>query len=299
MRRYILSILAVMLLMPFSVTAADIEKPDPDFHIFLCFGQSNMEGNARPQAQDFEGVPSRFLMMAAVDFDPSTVKPTPWNQRPDTLKLPTRKKGEWYQAVPPLARVTTGLTPADYFGRTLCDSLPEDQRVGVINVAVGGCKIELFDTDSCANYIATSPGWLKNRAKEYDNDPYGCLVELAKKAQRQGVIRGVLLHQGESNTGQQDWPLKVKKVYERLLSDLNLKAEDVPLIAGEVVGEDVKGQCAAMNPIIQRLPEVIPTAHVVSSAGLPCAFDHLHFTAAGYRELGKRYAEVMLPLLRK
>ena len=143
----------------------------------------------------------------------------------DTLKLPTRKKGEWYQAVPPLARVTTGLTPADYFGRTLCDSLPEDQRVGVINVAVGGCKIELFDTDSCANYIATSPGWLKNMAKEYDNDPYGRLVELAKKAQRQGVIRGVLLHQGESNTGQQDWPLKVKKVYERLLSDLNLKAE--------------------------------------------------------------------------
>jgi alpha-L-fucosidase 2 len=193
----------------------------------------------------------------------------------------------------------TGLTPADYFGRTLCDSLPENQRIGVINVAVGGCKIELFDADSCANYIATSPDWLKNMAREYDNDPYGRLVEMAKKAQQQGVIRGILLHQGESNAGQQDWPLKVKKVYERLLSDLNLKAEDVPLIAGEVVNEDVKGSCAAMNPIIQTLPEVIPTAHVVSSAGLPCAFDHLHFTAAGYRELGKRYAEAMLPLLKK
>ena len=56
-------------------------------------------------------------------------------------------------------------------------------------------------------------------AREYDNDPYGRLVEMAKKAQQQGVIRGILLHQGESNTGQQDWPLKVKKVYERLLSD--------------------------------------------------------------------------------
>lgn len=258
-----------------------------------------MEGNARPQAQDFKDVPERFLTMAAVDFDPSTVKPNPCNQRPDTLNLPTRKMGEWYQAVPPLVRVTTGLTPADYFGRTLCDSLPECQRVGVINVAVGGCRIELFDVDSCANYIANSPGWLKNMAKEYDNNPYGRLVEMARKAQQHGVIRGILLHQGESNTGEKDWPLKVKKIYERLLADLNLKAEEVPLIAGEVVNADVKGSCAGMNPIIQTLPEVIPTAHVVSSAGLPCAFDHLHFTAEGYRELGRRYAAVMLPLLKK
>ncbi len=306
MFRYIISIVTAVIMLPFGTMKASSfggglegASPSSDFHIFLCFGQSNMEGNARPQAQDFKDVPERFLTMAAVDFDPSTVKPNPWNQRPDTLNLPTRKMGEWYQAVPPLVRVTTGLTPADYFGRTLCDSLPECQRVGVINVAVGGCRIELFDVDSCANYIANSPGWLKNMAKEYDNDPYGRLVEMARKAQQHGVIRGILLHQGESNTGEKDWPLKVKKIYERLLADLNLKAEEVPLIAGEVVNADVKGSCAGMNPIIQTLPEVIPTAHVVSSAGLPCAFDHLHFTAEGYRELGRRYAAVMLPLLKK
>ena len=55
-------------------------------------------------------------------------------------------------------------------------------------------------------------------------------MELAKIAQRDGVIKGILMLQGETNTGQQDWPEKVKKVYENLLADLNLKAADVPLV---------------------------------------------------------------------
>ena len=83
-----------------------------------------------------------------------------------------------------------------------------------------------------------------------------------------------------------------------ILQDLSLKAEDVPLLAGEVVSEGVGGVCAAHNPVIRRLPEVIPTAHVVSSEGLPCADDHLHFNAEGYRQLGKRYAKVMLEILK-
>ena len=41
--------------------------PDDNFYIFLCFGQSNMEGAARPEPQDLEGLDDRFQMMAAVD----------------------------------------------------------------------------------------------------------------------------------------------------------------------------------------------------------------------------------------
>ena len=82
-----------------------------------------------------------------------------------------------------------------------------------------------------------------------------------------------------------------------MLKDLNLKAEDVPLIAGEVVPADQKGVCASMNKIIDELPQTIPTAHVVSSTNCVARQDHLHFTPAGYRELGRRYAEVTLPLL--
>jgi lysophospholipase L1-like esterase len=51
-----------------------------------------------------------------------------------------------------------------------------------------------------------------------------------------------------------------------------------------------------MNTIIAELPKVLPNSYVVSSKGCECRTDHLHFTAAGYRELGKRYAERMLEL---
>jgi hypothetical protein len=39
---------------------------DPNFYIFLCFGQSNMEGNARFQPQDTT-VDNRFQVLEAVD----------------------------------------------------------------------------------------------------------------------------------------------------------------------------------------------------------------------------------------
>lgn len=52
-----------------------------------------------------------------------------------------------------------------------------------------------------------------------------------------------------------------------------------------------------MNKIINELPKTIPTAHVVSSEGCAGRPDHLHFTPAGYRELGRRYGQQMLSLL--
>lgn len=122
-----------------------------------------------------------------------------------------RKKGEWYPATPPLTRCNTGLTPADYFGRTLTANLPEKIKVAIINVSVGGCKIELFDKDNYQSYVSTAPSWMIDFIKAYNGNPYGRLVEMAKLAQKKGVIKGVLLHQGESNTGDKEWPLKVKR----------------------------------------------------------------------------------------
>ena len=165
-------------------------------------------------------------------------------------------------------------------------------------VAVAGCKIELFEEDHYQSYATNAPSWMKGIIKAYDGNPYEHLVEMAKLAQKDGVIKGILLHQGESNTGDKEWPNKVKGVYENLLKDLNLQAEDVPLIAGEVVNADQKGQCASMNKIIDDLPKTIPTAHVASSAGCTAIPpDHLHFDPAGYRELGTRYGETMLSVL--
>ena len=114
---------------------------------------------------------------------------------------------------------------------------------------------------------------------------------MARKAQEVGVIKGVLLHQGESNNTQQDWPQKVKKIYEDMLSDLGLQAADVPLFAGETEYQDQGGSCWGHNAVIARLPQVIPTAHVVSAKGCPGnGTDPWHFSAVGYRMMGKRYA---------
>jgi beta-xylosidase len=258
---------------------SDLRAQDPNFYLYLCLGQSNMEGNAPFEAQD-TSVSPRFQTMPVV-ANPAL----------------GREVGKWYPARAPLCRPETGLTPADYFGRTLVECLPDSIRVGVLHVAIGGCRIELYQEDKRAAYVATAPDWMREKLAHYADDPYQRLVETARLAQRDGVIKGILLHQGESNTGERDWPDKVNVVYHRLLSDLNLRAEEVPLFAGEVVGADVQGQCAAMNPIIDSLPQVIPTAHVISSAGLTCAADHLHFDAAAYRILGRRYAREALRLM--
>ena len=134
--------------------------------------------------------------------------------------------------------------------------------------------------------------------KAYDGDPYQYLVDMAKQAQKDGVIKGILFHQGESNTGDRQWPNKVKGVYDNLIKDLNLNPKEVPLLAGEVVNADEHGACASMNKIIDQLPKTIPNSYVISSAGCPARPpEYLHFTPAGYRELGRRYAEKMLSLL--
>lgn len=253
---------------------------DKNFYVFLAFGQSNMEGYPGIEEQDKGPIDERFQTLAPVDFPQLN-----------------REKGHWYTAVPPLARPGTGLCPADYFGRTLVANLPANIRVGVINVSVAGCKIELFEKDSYTTYTATAPPWMKNTIAAYGGNPYQHLVDMAKLAQKEGLIKGILLHQGESNTGDKTWPGKVKGIYDNLVKDLNLKPEEVPLLAGELVNADQNGACAGMNAIINDLPKTVPNSYVISSAGCSARPDRLHFTPAGYRELGKRYGEKMLTLL--
>lgn len=254
-----------------------LSAQDPNFHIYLCYGQSNMEGNALVESIDKQNIPERFKMMPAVNYS-----------------NPKRVMGEWYEAMPPLCREYTGLTPADWFGRTMVGNLPEDVTVGVINVAVGGAPIEDLAKDIDLAALAKKDGWYKNYMKEYDNSPYNRLLECAKKAQESGVIKGILLHQGESNNCQESWCGKVKKVYDDLLSDLGLEPNSIPLLVGETVRSEMGGYCGGHNGVIAKLPKTIPSAKVVSSANLEQKGDGLHFTAHAYRVLGCRYAAAML-----
>jgi hypothetical protein len=249
------------------------QTPSPDFHIYLAFGQSNMEGNGAVPAAEKTGVNPRFQVMAAVNCP--------------TLN---RTKGAWSTAVPPLCRCGTGMTPVDYFGRTLVDSLPAQIKVGVINVAVAGCAIEMFDKDKYQSYITGQADWMKSIANEYGGNPYGALVTLAKQAQKDGVIKGFLLHQGESGSSTNQWANEVKIIYNNLIKDLDLDAATTPLLAGDLVSS---------STMVKNLPNTLPNSYVIPSTGLGHNSDNLHFSPDGYKEFGKRYASTMLGILKK
>jgi len=74
----------LFLFLGFLLSIAKVHAKDPNFHLYLCIGQSNMEGAARAEAQD-STVNPRFQVMAAVDCENLG-----------------RQKGNWYPGVPPL-----------------------------------------------------------------------------------------------------------------------------------------------------------------------------------------------------
>ena len=273
-----LKLALVMLVAFLSFTTKAFADPDPNFYVFLCFGQSNMEGfpGIPKEETDLSKYDKRFQVLAAVDFPALN-----------------RKKDQWYEAIPPLCRPGCGLCPADYFGRTLVDNLPKNIKIGVINVAVAGCKIELFEKETFQTYAndPSTASWMKSIIKQYDGNPYQRLVDLGKLAQKDGVIKGILLHQGESNSGDRQWATKVKGIYDNLIKDLDLKADKTPLLAGELTN----GGGAAM---LAELPKILPNSYVIPSKGCATAPGNtIHFGPAGYKELGKRYGEKMVTLL--
>jgi len=114
-----------------------------------------------------------------------------------------------------------------------------------------------------------------------------------------GWRTGILVHQGQSNPGDQQRADNVKGICGNLLCDLNPQTADAPLIVGELINADQSGNCAIMNRITADLLRTISTAHIVVSAGCEWREDRSHFTAAGYRELGRRYGATMFYLLGK
>lgn len=269
-----------LLLLLVIIPAMALAKPDKKFHIYLCFGQSNMEAGARPAEQDKNFNNPRFQFMAACD-----------------MPRLGRTMGQWYTAIPPICREGNNMGPVDFFGRKMIEEMPEDYRVGVINVSVAGAKIELWDKDAYKPYIDGERDWMKNIVKSYDGNPYERLVAMARLAQKDGVIKGILVHQGESNSDDPEWPNKMKKIYDDLCRDLKLKPKDVPLLAGELKSKEEGGVCYRFNEtILPNLPKVLPNAHIISSQGCQSQGDQFHFNTEGMRLMGYRMAEKMLEL---
>lgn len=271
-----------------------VEGVDPNFQIYLCFGQSNMEGFASLDGT-YNGIEDKDK---TVDerFQVLNVVSGSWNGV-------QREVGHWYTAVPPLCRSNTGLCPADYFGRTMVEELSKtnpDIKVGVIVVAIGGAGIKAFHKTKYNEYYTGTDDWQRSLMDIYDRYPYGTLVDMARIAQKQGVIKGILMHQGESDAYQDYWEDTVSEIYNALILDLGLKVEEVPLLVGEMCRE--KNGVNLNNPDgpIQNLKNYISNCYVISSENCPGyedPTDDWHFSSEGYRKLGRHYAETMLDIL--
>ena len=255
------------------ISYAAFAHPNEKFHIYLAFGQSNMEGQGDLSSED-KLTNSRIKVLQSF-----------------TCPNVNRSYGQWYTAEPPLFGCWGRLGVADYFARTLLENSAQDISIGIVPTAIGGSDIALFQKSAPIGRGKAGP----EKVPENFNGGYAWLLDLAKKSQKVGVIKGIIFHQGETNTSDPQWKYKVLEVINDLRADLNLG--NVPFLSGELLYQNQNGCCGIHNSEIAQLPSLISNAHVVSAKGLD-AVDVAHFTSASYREFGRRYAKIMLPLIK-
>ncbi|AUX40961.1 uncharacterized protein SOCE26_023630 [Sorangium cellulosum] len=236
--------------------------------VFLLIGQSNMEGVPQPQAEDKVENP-RVKVLAY-----------------DNCTNVGRTYNEWYTASPPLHSCGAGVGPGDYFARTLAEAYPT-ANIWLVPNAINGVDIDFFRK----GVRSSRRGEFRIPPDDHWNGAYEWVIERARLGQEKGTIRGIIFHQGESDSGQQAWLDKVAGMVSDLRSDLELG--EVPFIAGELL---YSGCCRGHNTIVNQIPGRIPNSFVVSAEGL-AAMDQYHFDLAGQRTLGRRYGETMLEAL--
>lgn len=231
------------------------------FHLFLLVGQSNMAGRGVIEEQD---------------------------KRPHPRVLTLSKDLKWQLAVDPLHFDKPGIVGVGLggtFGREIADAFP-NATIGLIPCAVGGSPIDSWTEG--AFYPPTK------------SHPWDDAIERAKHAMQFGELKGILWHQGESDSNAEkagSYQGKLHALIERLRSELG--ATNVPFIAGQM-GQFVERPWSEDKKRVDRahrlLAERVTRTAFVDSDGLHHKGDEIHFDSASYRELGHRYAKAWLEL---
>jgi hypothetical protein len=241
--------------------AEDAPLPSKDkFHLFLLVGQSNMAGRGVVEAQDLVVNP-RVLMLS--------------------------KEGKWVPAVDPMHfdKAAAGVGLGKTFAQIIAEANP-GVTIGLIPCAVGGSPIDTW-----------KPGVFYPATKSHPWDDMVKRVELALPA---GTIKGILWHQGES-----DSQAGLAETYAGKLQDLVkrlhelVKAPEVPFIAGQMGVFDEapwSPEKVLVDKAHRDLPKEVPHTAFVTAEGLHHKGDKVHFDSAAYRELGKRYAAAFLKM---
>ncbi len=224
------------------------------FHLFLLAGQSNMAGRGTVDEQSHETDP-RILAL--------------------------NQCGEWQLAADPLhfdkpKAVGVGL------GRSFAVEYANQNpgvTVGLIPCAVGGSAISTWQ-----------PGGYHSQTKTH---PFDDTVVRVQRALEFGVCKGILWHQGESDSK----PM-LADGYEERLHELITRFrclvgdEDVPFIAGQM-GQFSERPWSESRKLVdathQALPLKVAGTAFVNSVGLTHKGDETHFDSPSYRRLGRRY----------
>ncbi|MBR4497614.1 MAG: InlB B-repeat-containing protein, partial [Bacteroidales bacterium] len=238
--------------------------------IFLLFGQSNMAGQGTIEAID------------RVTND--QVKVLAYNN----CSSLGRTYNQWYTAAPPLHGCYEGVGIGDWFAKTLIDSGYTD-TIALVPCAISGVDIDFFRKDV-----------VSSRRNEFSIPPdnnwdgaYDFMIQRLTLAMEKGTIKGILLHQGESDSGNEQWLTKVQEIIADLKEDLGFG--DVPVLVGEI---PYKSVCSGHNTVVNKITNYVPNSKVISAEGLDGMNDDYHLDAASYRTFGKRYAAGYLSLVR-
>ena len=309
-----------------------IEPPQAEKHLYIAFGQSNMQGPGAIRESDAQNISDRWQTLNVVAGTYASVD---------------RAKGQWYKAAPPLIIPDSGLTnylglsiglgPSDHFGRTMVNGTPDRITLGVVAVANGDLALSSFRKTGGAVYFSGTEsggtvtlngvsvnrtsgrpssterqGWTRYTGAGYASI-YDAIVTNVKLAQSQGwIVKGIIFHQGESGRGLEDkpWAEILKEIYDDILGDIGLKANSIPIICGQPfgggkvavsTGNDGGAALGNMLHTDNRIQNVIPNAWVIGSEGCGARTgnqqpDGTHFGSEGLQLLGERYGQKMLEL---
>jgi len=227
-----------------------------------------------------------FLLMGQSNMSgfgamlPEDQKPTP-----HVLKLPTKGTVKWEPARHPLHN----RLKSDRFGLGLPFAVEylKDKPgviVGLIPVAWGGAGIDK----------------LKKGTPSYSD-----ALKKAEFAATQGVIKGVLWHQGESDTVSQAKADSYGQKLHRLVADVreDLKNEKLPFIVGNLAEfygtgkghskPDRVKRIDQVRGVLRSLPNKVEHTGFAESTDCSSPDRHMvHFDRKSYLILGQRYAKV-------
>lgn len=226
-------------------------------HLYILMGQSNMAGRGKVEAIDTLTHP-RVLMLNKEEH---------WLPAKDPMHFDK-----------PVAGAGLGLT----FGKILANENPAI-RIGLIPTAVGGSSINSWFADSLY--------------KQTNTYPYDDMIRRAKKAMETGTLKGIIWHQGESDSNSDQAISAYSEKFEAMVTALktDLGLESVPIVMGEIgyFFYTKASHAEAMNGVINQIAKSNNCIGLVSAEGLTHKGDSTHFDSNSYHALGMRYATKM------